>query len=70
MDLFDRAAVAFQLVLTKTDGVKPVPLARKLAEVKAAAKAHAAAFPEVLATSARTGEGVEALRAELASLAA
>ena len=62
MDLFDRAAVALQLVLTKIAGVKP--------EVEAAMKGHAAAYPEVLATSARTGEGIEALRAGLATLAA
>ncbi len=69
MDLFDRAAVAFQLVLTKIDGVKPDRLARKRAEVEAAMKGHAAAYPEVLATSARNGEGIEALRARLAGLA-
>ncbi len=70
MDLFDRAAVAFQLVLTKIDGVKPDRLARKVAEVEAAAAKHAAAFPEVLTSSSRTGAGIEALRAELAGLAA
>ncbi len=69
MDLFDRAAVAFQLVLTKIDGLKPDRLARKRAEVEAAMKKHAAAYPEVLATSARSGEGIEALRAGLAGLA-
>ena len=30
MELLDRAAVTFQLVLTKADGVKPAALARKL----------------------------------------
>jgi GTP-binding protein len=70
MDLFDRAAVAFQLVLTKIDGLKPDRLARKLAEVQAMVGAHAAAYPEVIATSARTGEGIEVLRARLATLAA
>jgi GTP-binding protein len=70
MDLFDRAAVSFQLVLTKIDGVKPAPLARKRAEVEAVAKKHAAAFPVVLATSARNGEGIEELRAALAGFAA
>jgi GTP-binding protein len=69
MELFNRAAVAFQLVLTKTDGVKPDRLARKLAEVQAVGKAHAAAYPEVIATSSRTGAGIEALRASLAGLA-
>ena len=33
MDLLDRAAVTYQLVLTKADAVKPPALARKLAEV-------------------------------------
>ncbi len=69
MELFDRAAVGFQLVLTKADGLKPDRLGRKLAEVQAVVKAHAAAYPEVVATSSRTGEGIELLRATLAGLA-
>ncbi len=39
MDLLDRAAVTFQLVLTKADGVKPAALARKLDEARALARA-------------------------------
>jgi GTP-binding protein len=70
MDLFDRAAVAFQLVLTKADGVKPDRLARKLAEMRGVMGQHAAAFPEVIVTSARTGLGIEALRGSLGALAA
>ncbi len=69
MELFDRAAVNFGCVLTKTDGLKPDRLARKLAEVQAVVKTHAAAFPEVIATSARDGAGIEALRASIAGLA-
>jgi len=69
MDLFDRAAVGFQCVLTKIDGVKPERLARKLAEVGLAVKAHPAAYPEVIATSSRDARGIEQLRASLSSLA-
>ncbi|MBN8899891.1 MAG: YihA family ribosome biogenesis GTP-binding protein [Rhodospirillales bacterium 69-11] len=69
MELLDRAAVTFQIVLTKTDGLKPPAQARKQAEVERLARAHAAAFPLVLATSSETGEGIPALRAELATLA-
>ena len=69
MDLFDRAAVGFQCVLTKIDGVKPDRLVRKLAEVEAAVKTHPAAYPEVIATSSRSGMGIDLLRASLASLA-
>jgi GTP-binding protein len=69
MNLLDRAAVAYQLVLTKSDDLKPDELARKLAAVTLLAKGHAAAFPDVVATSSRTGAGIETLRAHLAPLA-
>ncbi len=69
MDLLDRAAVSFQLVLTKADGLKPDRLARKLAEIAAVAKLHAAALPMPVPTSARSGEGIDTLRAILAQLA-
>lgn len=69
MDLLDRAAVTFQLVLTKADALKPPALARKLAETERLARAHAAAHPEVIATSSETGAGIAELRAALAGLA-
>jgi len=68
MRLLDRAAVTFQIVLTKIDAVKPPALARKLAEVQALARAHPAAYPVVLATSSETGAGIAELRAELAAV--
>lgn len=69
MDLLDRAAVTFQLVLTKADGVKPGRLAEKTAEVTALARLHAAAFSEIAVTSSEAGFGMAELRAELAALA-
>ena len=69
MGLLDRAAVTFQLVLTKADGVKPGALARKLEDVVALGRKHPAAHPEVLVTSSATGEGIAMLRAALAELA-
>jgi GTP-binding protein len=68
MDLLDRAAVTFQLVLTKADGVKPPALERKLAEVQALARKHPAAHPDVVVTSSETGLGIEALRAAVTAL--
>jgi GTP-binding protein len=70
MDLLDRAAVPFQLVITKADGVKPGALARREAEVQALARKHPAGHPLVITTSSETGAGIEELRAELAALAA
>ena len=69
MDLLDRAAVTYQLVLTKSDGVKPPKLVRKRTEVEAAAAKHPAAFPEILVTSASKSTGIDILRAALATLA-
>ena len=69
MDLLDRAAVTYQLVLTKADGVKPGPLAKKQAEVLALSAKHAAAFPVVITTSSETGMGIDLVRADIAGLA-
>ncbi len=69
MELLDRAAVTFQLVLTKADGVKPAALGRKHEEARALARAHPAAHPEVVVSSSETGEGIAELRAEIAGLA-
>ena len=69
MDLLDKAAVPFQLILTKADGVKPADLAKRLAEVQALARRHPAGHPLVLVTSSETGLGMDELRAELAALA-
>ena len=69
MELLDRAAVTFQLVLTKADGVKPAALERKFAEVQGLARAHPAAYPDVVVTSSETGQGIEALRAAILTAA-
>ena len=70
MAALDRAAVVYQLVLTKADALTAAQLERRAAEAGAAAREHAAAHPAVVATSARRGAGIAALRAELAALAA
>jgi GTP-binding protein len=63
MTMLDKAAVSYQIVLTKGDKIKPTALAATLAAVAAVAKTHVAAFPEVLATSAEAGTGIPELRA-------
>lgn len=63
MDILDKAAVSYQLVLTKGDKIKPTELAKVLAETETAARAQAAAYPQVLATSSETGFGIPELRA-------
>jgi GTP-binding protein len=70
MDLLDKAAVTFMLVLTKADGTKPAALDRKRAEAEALAAKHPAAFPKIAITSSETAFGIPDLRADLAKLAA
>jgi GTP-binding protein len=69
-DLLDEAAVSYEIVLTKADAVKPAELAATAAAVAAAVRKRPAAFPEVLATSAREGSGLAELRAAIARLLA
>jgi GTP-binding protein len=64
----DRAAVSYQIVLTKADQVKKVELEERIATTLAALKTHPAAYPEVLATSSRTGAGMPELRAAMIRL--
>ena len=69
MQLLDKAAVVYQVVLTKIDKVKPVPLGKVQAATEAELKRHGAAYPEILATSSKNKIGLELLRATVATLA-
>ena len=68
MELMDQAAVSYQAVLTKIDKIKPPELAQRMTATADALRLHAAAYPELLATSAQTGSGVAELRARIAQL--
>jgi GTP-binding protein len=68
MTLLDKAAVSYQIVLTKADKPKSGDLAPVLRETGAELKKHAAAHPLVLATSAVEGLGIDELRAAIAEL--
>lgn len=69
MTLLDEAAVSYQVVLTKADKPKASELAEIEARVASDLAKHPASHPQVLTTSARTGSGIEALRASIAALA-
>lgn len=62
MGMLDGAAVNYQLVLTKTDKVKPTELAATLATIKDEARTHPAAHPHVFTTASETGSGITELR--------
>jgi len=64
----DKAAVSYQVVLTKADQVKPGELAATIEATRTALAKHPAAFPDVLVTSSRSGMGMPELRAAMVRL--
>jgi GTP-binding protein len=70
MDLLDKAAVSYGLVLTKADELKPAQREAALAAAAQQAGKHTAALAEVKVTSALKGDGIADLRTHLAALAA
>jgi GTP-binding protein len=66
--VLDKAAVSYQIVLTKCDKDKPAALEAVIAATRAAIARRPAAHPEVIATSATTGAGIDLLRAEITAL--
>ena len=68
MRLLDQAAVSYVVVLTKIDKLSPAECEAAPAEVLAGLAGHTAAYPEVLATSAETGAGLDALKQQFAAL--
>jgi GTP-binding protein len=69
MAMLDEAAVSYQVILTKIDKVKPEALLGVGESVGRELSTHAAAHPDIIMTSAHKGNGIEALRGALATLA-
>jgi len=70
MRALDAAAVSCAVVLTKGDEVKAADREARIAGTLEGLRKHVAAYPEVLLTSSRTGDGVADLRAHIARLLA
>lgn len=68
MDLLDKAAVTYQIVLTKTDKISTTALDKVFNETALVLKKHAAAHVRILPTSSEKGIGLDALRVEISSL--
>lgn len=70
MNELDRAAVSYQVVLTKADKMLPRDLEKIIAATQAAIAKRPAAHPEIIVTSSETRQGIEQLRTEIAALLA
>lgn len=68
MNELDRAAVSYQIVLTKADKPNARDLERTLAATRDAIAKRPAAHPEIIVTSSETRAGIEELRAAIAKL--
>ena len=69
LDALDKAAVSYQVILTKADKLKPAEVAATVEATLKAVSKRPAAFPRVLATSSEKGDGMPELRAEVAAAA-
>ena len=68
MQLMNKSALAFQVVLTKLDKIKDHERNQVLEQVRSKLAKHPAAFPELILTSSEKGEGLATLRAVIAGL--
>jgi GTP-binding protein len=68
MNELDKAAVSYQVVLTKSDKPSVSELNAAIAATRAAISRRAAAYPDLIVTSSETTFGIAELRAGIAAL--
>ena len=68
MQLMNKSALTFQVILTKIDKIKNYEQNKVLDQVRKKLVKHPAAFPELILTSSNKGKGIATLRAVIAEL--
>lgn len=69
MAMLDETAVTYQLIFTKIDKLKKGELAKVMEKTEKEIAKRPAAFPKIINTSSETNNGLDLLRAEIATLA-
>lgn len=69
MAMLDETAVTYQVILTKVDKLKKGELEKVIEKTEKAVAKRPAAFPKIINTSSETKNGLDLLRAEIATLA-
>ncbi len=69
MAMLDETAVTYQIILTKTDKLKKGELEKVMTKSQADIAKRPAAFPEIIPTSSVKKNGLDVLKAEIATLA-
>lgn len=70
MKMLDEAAVSYQIILTKIDKISATELAKTLSQTSAEIAKHAAALPDIVATSSEKKIGLDMCKAEICSFMA
>lgn len=68
MSRLDSVGVGFQIVVTKLDKIKGKSLAAVQESVGKTLASHPASFPDAIATSTVSGEGIDTLRHQIAQI--
>lgn len=68
MDMMDKAAMSYQIIMTKADKVKKSELEKHIAVLHKELVKHPAAHPDILVTSSEKGIGIETMRATIGRL--
>ncbi|MBV2144153.1 ribosome biogenesis GTP-binding protein YihA/YsxC [Falsochrobactrum sp. TDYN1] len=66
LDLLDKAAVSYQIVLTKIDKIKAAGVPHLIEDTRKLTAKRPAAFPQLIATSSEKLQGLDELRAAIA----
>lgn len=69
IELMEKAGTKYQIVLTKSDTVTPIDLARRVTQVQEVFKNNKSLMLPMLMVSSKTGEGLEFFRTNVARLA-
>ncbi|KAK9279187.1 hypothetical protein L1049_012865 [Liquidambar formosana] len=69
IDLMERSQTKYQIVLTKTDVVFPIDVARRAMQIEESLKANKSAVQPLMMVSSKSGAGIRSLRTVLAKIA-
>lgn len=69
MEMLDKAAVTYQIILTKTDKISAKALEKVIEDTSKIIAKHPAAYVRILATSSEKNIGIAEVRAEISGLA-
>ena len=70
MKMLDESAVSYQIILTKTDKISATELGKILKQTLEETTKHAAALPDIIATSSEKKIGLDLVKAEICSFIA